>query len=71
MFAMLIILIPSAAGLAGWISYLLFCRSLVKRSNDPASLVYAAMMARAYREGWPGQVAGAVATALWRTKTPR
>lgn len=57
-------------GLVGWVAYLIFCHSLVKLTRDAKSLEYAARAARAYREGWAGQVARAISKLLRRPTTP-
>jgi hypothetical protein len=52
--ALIAVLVPlclALISLAGWISYLIFCNALVKRTNKSESLKHAAEAARGYREG--------------------
>ena len=42
-------MLRALSSLAGWVVYLLFCRWLVRQSNDPKSLRDAAVAARALR----------------------
>ena len=40
--------ILAGTSLLAWIAYLIFCRYMVNKTNDPASLKYAATAARAF-----------------------
>jgi hypothetical protein len=42
------VVVLAVTSLLAWISYLAFCRFLVNKTNDPASLKYAAVAARAF-----------------------
>jgi hypothetical protein len=63
-----VLLIPVAVlavtSLLAWIAYLLFCRYLVNKTNDPASLKHAAVAAKAFRVGAPAAFAQALGRLL-------
>ena len=50
--------ILAMSSLTGWIAFLLFCRWLVRQSNNPASLRDAAVVVRAFRAGPAGIATG-------------
>lgn len=62
--AVLTVAVSSLAALLRWISYLLFCWHVVKRTNSSASLRDAAIAARAYRSASYEQLGQAVARML-------
>jgi hypothetical protein len=53
--------ILAVTSLAGWIAYLLFCKFLVKHTNDSTSLRDAAVAAKAFRAAAPAAIAQAAA----------
>jgi hypothetical protein len=59
-----IVMTFALCSLAAWIAYLIFCHSLVNKTNDAASLKYAATAARAFRAGAPAALAQALSKLL-------
>jgi hypothetical protein len=68
MYALAIVATTAAASLASWFLYLRFLRYVVDRTGSVRELEYAAKAARAYREGWLGQLADAIARAFRRSR---
>ena len=64
MAVLVIPLVLASIPLAAWISSLLFCRFLVKRTNSAESLKYAAMPPGGFRAGAPAVLVQALAKLL-------
>ena len=49
----LLLVVPATASTVCWVSYLIFCAWLVKRTGDASDLNHAATVARAFRRETP------------------
>jgi hypothetical protein len=68
MAVLVLLAVAAICPLLAWVAYLLFCWSLVKRTNSSSSLKDAAVAARAFRAAGLMSVAQVVARAIGRAR---